>query len=86
MRRLARAALLQSSMDTQSIVRELRGELERLERAIATLERVKGRATGKRGGTKPHRPMSAEARARISAAMKKRWAAAKKAGKSCLGV
>jgi hypothetical protein len=71
-------------MDTQSIVRELRGELERLDKAIAALERVSG-ASDKRKGPKPGRRMSAAARARISAGMKKRWAAAKKTGKSRLG-
>jgi hypothetical protein len=69
-------------MNIQSIVSELRGELERLDTAIAALERVRGSASGKRGGSKPGLRMSAEARARISAAMKKRWAKRKRAAKA----
>ena len=69
--------MLQFRMNIQSIVRELRGELERLDTAIAALERVNG-ASGKRRGPKPGRRMSAAARARISAGMKKRWARRKR--------
>jgi hypothetical protein len=72
-------------MDIQSIVSELRGELERLNTAIAALEGTHGSTIEKRTGRKPGRHMSAAARARISAGMKKRWRAAKKAGQSRLG-
>ena len=70
-------------MDLQSIVAQLRQEASRIEQAIAALvglgspspRRVRPPRTGKA----PHagrgrRKMSAAARARISAAMKQRWA------------
>ena len=85
-------------MDIHSILQSLRGQLSRLDRAISALE---GGASAPRRGRPPksatsstirhgRRRMSAEARARISAAQRARWAkqkgqatakkAAKKAG------
>jgi hypothetical protein len=66
-------------MDMQTIVNELREERDRIQQAIDALERTAhSTATGERKGHKPGRRMSAAARARISAAMKKRWAKRKK--------
>jgi hypothetical protein len=65
-------------MDIQSIVSELRGQVERLNTAIAALEGTHGSTTVKRKGPKPGRRMSAAGRARISAGMKKRWAQRKR--------
>jgi hypothetical protein len=69
-------------MDIQKIVTELSGERSRLNRAIAALEGLSQPA--RRRGRPPkseiaalgmkRRTMSAAARKRISAAMKKRWA------------
>ncbi len=67
-------------MDIQSLLAELKHERDRIEQAISALE---GLGTGGRTttakGRKGRRHMSADARARISAAMKKRWAQRKKA-------
>ena len=69
-------------MDLQRIVSELKKERNRIDRAIAALEGT-GTAVGRAGKTartfrasgKPRkRRLSAEARKRISEAMKKRWA------------
>jgi len=84
-------------MDIQSIVAQLRQELERIEYAIAALVGL-GPAAPRRGrppkrsqvvqaAGRKRRRMSAAARARISAAMKQRWAkqkgkAAPKKGKA----
>ncbi len=65
-------------MDTASILEQLKEERDRLDKAIQSLEGIGGGAVGKRKGRKPGRHMSAEARARIGAAMKKRWAERKK--------
>jgi hypothetical protein len=69
------------AMDIQSIVSELRAERDRIQQAIDALERTPSSSTGKRRGRRPGRHMSAAARARISAAMKKRWAKRKKTEK-----
>jgi hypothetical protein len=70
-------------MNLQAIVNELRDQRDRIQQAIDALERTThSTSTGKRRGRKPDRHMSAEARARISAAMKKRWAKRKKSGKA----
>lgn len=60
-------------MDTANIIGELEAERDRLSAAIQALG-------GKRRGRPPgrRRSMSAAARAKIGAAMKKRWAARKK--------
>jgi exonuclease VII small subunit len=67
-------------MDTATIIAELEAERDRLNRAIAALQRSQGgrgrTATGKLNGRKRH--LSAAARKRIGAAMKKRWAERKK--------
>src|SRR5271167_2030004 len=71
-------------MDIQNLIAELSGERNRLDRAIAALEgltqptRHRGRPPKSRitaiAPGKKRRSMSAAARKRISAAMKKRWA------------
>jgi hypothetical protein len=64
-------------MDTEAILRELEVMRDRISNAISLLQ---GHTTGKttRGGRK-RRKMSAAGRKRISDAMKKRWAAKKRA-------
>ena len=70
------------AMDITSILTELRDQRDRIQQAIDALERTSHpTATGKRRGRKPGRHMSADARRRIGLAMKKRWAARKKAQK-----
>jgi predicted phage gp36 major capsid-like protein len=70
-------------MDIQSILNELREQRDRIQQAIDALERTAHpTATGKRRGPKPGRHMSADARARIGAAMRKAWAKRKKSGKA----
>ena len=71
-------------MDITSIVAELREQRDRLDAAISALERTNGATATTRTGHTSKRHMSAEARARISAGLKKRWAAAHKEGKSTL--
>jgi hypothetical protein len=72
------------AMDITAILDELREQREQLERAIAALESTNGRPKRAYNRKPGKRSMSAEARAKIAAAAKKRWAAAKKAGKSTL--
>ena len=71
-------------MDIDRILADLRSERDRLERAIAALEgaRRPGRPAAAAGGNgrRRRRHMSAEARRRISEAMRKRWAERKKRG------
>jgi hypothetical protein len=66
-------------MDTAAIIEELEAERERLNSAITALQGRKrpGRPPQTTGRRK--RRLSAAARKRISDAMKKRWAARKKA-------
>ena len=72
-------------MNVDEIVQQLKQQRSRLDAAIQALEGVGG--SGKRRGRPPgtankpakRRTMSAAARKRISAAMKKRWAELKKA-------
>ena len=74
-------------MDTARLVRDLRAEKGRIERAIAALEALGGDSTGSQisraaGANKPgRRRMSPAGRKRISKMMKKRWAARRKAAK-----
>jgi hypothetical protein len=77
-------------MDTTRLIRELRGEKGRIERAIAALEALGSDSTGSqitrtasasRGAKAGRRKMSPAARKRISMMMKKRWAARRKAAK-----
>ncbi len=71
-------------MDTRAILAELEAEKDRLDRAIAALDgsAVRGRhAAGAfrvNGIRRPRRRLSAAAKNRISAAMKKAWARRKK--------
>jgi hypothetical protein len=63
-------------MDTQRLLQEVKKEIDRLQKVVQLLEDQptrRGRGKGKR------RPMSPEARAKIAAAQRKRWAKAKKA-------
>jgi hypothetical protein len=67
-------------MDTEAIIKELEAERARLEQAITALRGRNlgvGRTIGSTNGRK--RRLSPAARKRISEAMKKRWAARKKA-------
>jgi hypothetical protein len=57
-------------------------ELDRLDHAIAALDHIGGRSTGRRSaskqrGRRPRRRLSAAARARIAAAQRARWAKVK---------
>jgi hypothetical protein len=64
-------------LNVENILFELKQQLNRIEGAVAAIESIGGKAhSGKRGRGR-HRTMSAAARARISAGMKKRWAARK---------
>jgi hypothetical protein len=67
-------------MDIASILSELSAERDKLQQAINALERTSGTSENRRE-PKPRRTMSADARRRIGLAMKKRWAARKKAQK-----
>jgi hypothetical protein len=67
-------------MDTEAIIQELEAERTRLDEAITALQGRKqgvGRPTGSTNGRK--RRLSPAARKRISEAMKKKWAARKRA-------
>jgi hypothetical protein len=84
-------------MNANEIIRQLRAERDKLDAAIQTLEGINEGVSGKRRGRPPGttnrstsapvrkgRGMSPAARKRIAAAMKARWAAAKKSGKKKL--
>ena len=83
-------------MNVDEILRQLKQERDRLDAAIRALggghgtgimSRRRGRPPGnttKVAAAKGRRTMSAAARKRIADAMRKRWAAAKKAGKKRL--
>ena len=77
-------------MDTARLVRDLRAEKGRIERAIAALDALSSDSTGSQitrtaGANKAGRSkMSPAARKRISMMMKKRWAARRKAAKKNL--
>jgi hypothetical protein len=66
-------------MDVQNLLEQLREERDRIEAAISALQGLghAGRGVAGKGG-RGRRHMSAEARARISRAMKLRWAQRKK--------
>jgi hypothetical protein len=74
-------------MDTTKLIRNLRGEKGRIERAIAALEALGSDSAGSQtprtaGANKAgRRKMSPAARKRISMMMKKRWAARRRAAK-----
>jgi hypothetical protein len=63
-------------MDITAILTQLKEQRDQIDKAIAALQ---GGTTKKPRGQKPGFKMSPEARRRISLAMKKRWAARKKA-------
>ena len=69
-------------MNTHEILEQLRGERDRIDGAIQALESLNGNKLASRRGRKPGRHMSAEARARIGAAMRKRWAERKRGSKA----
>jgi hypothetical protein len=66
-------------MDVQNLLEQLKEERDRIEEAISALQGLghPGRKAAGKGG-RGRRHMSAEARARISRAMKLRWAQRKK--------
>lgn len=64
-------------MDTERIVLEIDKEIERLRAARKLL--TGGSTNSAAPGRKARKPMSKAARARISAAQKKRWATQRKA-------
>jgi hypothetical protein len=71
-------------VDTATIIEELEAERERLDSALAALQRSSNRrARGRTAGPTPingrKRHLSAASKKRISDAMKKAWAARKKA-------
>jgi hypothetical protein len=77
-------------MGLNDIVAALDDEISRLEQVRSLLSGTKGNVTqaatsfafgANQGKTRKRRSLSAEARARIAAAQKKRWAAQKKAPK-----
>jgi len=71
-------------MDTAAIIRSLDAQIERLKEARQILGAQEShglRATASANGRRGPRHMSAAARARISAAQKKRWAKVKRAEK-----
>jgi hypothetical protein len=66
-------------LDTQSIIAELESRLENINNAIAALRGRSGVSQRRQTGHgNKGRHLSAEARRRIGAAMKKRWAERKK--------
>jgi hypothetical protein len=67
-------------MNRDNIIQELEAEHDRLNAAIAALQ---GSGNGRRTG-RPKRHMSEAAKHRQSLAAKRRWKAAKKAGKNRL--
>lgn len=69
-------------MNTQQIIEQLEAERDRIDQAIRALGSLGGTKSGTRRGRKPGRHMSAEARARIGAAMRKRWAERKRKSKA----
>lgn len=67
-----------SSLDIERLLADLKEERSRIEQAIAALEGL-GKGSSRSGGRgRGRRHMSAEARARISKAMKARWAMRKR--------
>lgn len=67
-------------MDTKSIIKSLKAERTKIDKAIALLEETNTTELPSNGAPKRRRRlMSKAARAKISAAQKKRWAEKKKA-------
>lgn len=72
-------------VNIRSALSELRSRRLAIDEAIAALERI---SVSPRDISRPktrNRVMTPEARAKIAAATKRRWAAAKRAGKATLG-
>jgi hypothetical protein len=66
-------------LDTQSILAALESQLESIDQAITALRGGKAAVSGHQSGNgKKGRRLSAAARKRISAGMKRRWAERKK--------
>jgi hypothetical protein len=61
-------------MDTAKLLAEVKKEISRLQQVVVLLEG----SGSKRKGKGKRKPMSQEARAKIAAAQKKRWAKQKK--------
>jgi hypothetical protein len=61
-------------MDSAKMLAEVRAEIERLQKVAALLEGRDGASASRRG----RRKLSAEARAKIAEAQRKRWAKAKR--------
>ena len=69
-------------MDIKQILADLRAELNRIDRVIATLESLDGTATATAPAAPSHaekRGLTPAGRRRLSAMMKARWAARRKA-------
>jgi len=64
-----------AGMNTDALLEEVKKEIARLQQVVDLLE---GSAKSSKRGRKPRKPMSAESRAKIAAAQKKRWAKHKK--------
>jgi hypothetical protein len=67
-------------MNTTELLTSIDAEIARLQEARALLAGRDGHVRGRKPGKK--RTLSAEARARIAAAQRKRWAAQKKVAKA----
>ena len=65
-------------LNREEIIEELKAERRRIDLALKALGEIGSDSGGTRRGRKPGTRMSAAARARISAAMKKRWLARRK--------
>ena len=63
-------------MNTAHLLEEVKREIARLQKVVDLLEEGSGGSTSTSGRRK-RKPISAEARAKIAAAQKKRWAKAK---------
>ncbi len=60
----------------ESAIRELQGEVKKIQKVISTLKRIQTRhSVVGQGKGRGRRRLSAKARRRISEALKKRWAA-----------
>ena len=64
------------SSGVESAIRELQAEVKKIQKVISTLRRIQTqRSVVGQGKGRPRRRLSAEARRKIVAAAKKRWAA-----------
>jgi len=62
-------------MDTSKLLEEVKTEIARLQKVVELLEDGSGSSTST--AKRKRKPMSQEARAKIAAAQRKRWAKAK---------